>query len=314
MTASTAAGPVCVLPAGADREKWLAARSRGLGASEIAAVLGLSPCQSPFGLYWAKIQGWRVEPTEEMLNGLRLEPAIADWWAETQDPNENLRIVHAGLYAHPERRWQLATPDRLIYLDLDCDLGDPWARPLAVLECKWVAQSWDGWGEPGTDDIPVHYRAQVLWQCDEMGVDSWHLAALGPGGFRAYKGRRDEDDLRVMREAGRCFWTRIEQGEPPELDAHPATLRALKALHPSLADRDQEVSPATTDGYRRARALKARAEATADLWEARLRAEMGDARRAVCGGRFVASRSIFKVAETVRHAYEVDRLNPAKSK
>ena len=38
-----------------------------------------------------------------------------------------------------------------------------------------------------------------------------------------------------------------------------------------------------------------RSAAVADLWEARLRAEMGNARRAVCGDRFVASRSIYEL-------------------
>lgn len=312
-----------VVPAGADRAEWLAARERGIGASEIAAVLGISPWESRFSLYWRKVNGWQYDATDDMLAGTILEPAIANWWADAHDPHENLSVVPAGLYSNGERLWQIATPDRLVALrELcgSCDAGLPMSctcldvlPPDAVLECKYVAYSWDGWGDPGSDDIPVYYRAQVLWQCDVMGVDEWHLAALGPGGFRAYRGRRDEADLRVMRAAGERFMADLAAEQAPDVDSHTATLAALKRLHPTVEDRDVDVPVELAEGYRRARALKARAEAAVDGFEARIRAAIGDGRRAKCNGRLVASRSVYD-----RKPYEVgpatiDRLNPGRS-
>jgi putative phage-type endonuclease len=332
MTATLA--PVELTPAGAGRDEWLAARRQGIGASEIAAVLGISPWESRFSLHWRKRNGWEIDASDEMSAGTRLEPAIADWWADEHDPHENLAVIGAGLYAHPERPWQLATPDRLVCFG-DCDWCDGAGLrlspdgdehrcqgcggdgvqypPVAVLECKYVAHSWDGWGNPGTDDIPVYYRAQVLQQCDVMGVGEWHLAALGPGGFRAYRGVRDERDLRVMRAAGAAFMADLEAERAPDLDSHTATLAALKRLHPSVEDRDVDVPVDLAEGYRRARALKARAEAVVDGYEARIRAAIGGGRRAKCNGRLVASRSVYD-----RKPYEVgpatiDRLNPGRS-
>lgn len=308
--------------AGPDNPQWHTLRREGVCASEIAAVLGISPWDSPFSLYWQKVNGWETEDTELMATGRRVEPVVANWWADTQgdDTQGDLVVIRAGLYAHPDRPWQLATPDRLIYRHH--------GGLLAPLECKWTG-SWDGWGDPGTDDIPVYYRAQVLWQCDVLGVDRWHLAVLGPGGFRAYTGRRDEQDLAIMREAGRRFVDRLAAGTPPDVDEHSATLAAVKRLHPDLVDAEQEISSATAAGYRRARALKKAAERLCDRFEARLRAEMGAARVAVHNGVKIATRSIYDTTriDTTRLREEqpdvaaayattstTDRLTPARSK
>jgi putative phage-type endonuclease len=188
-----------------DNPEWHALRRAGITASEIAAVAGLSPWDSPFSIYHRKANGWEVADNEAMANGRRCEPVVADWWAETQDPLDNLAVEQSGLIAHPGRSWQLATPDRLIYracpacggsgLDGDLD-SDDWlgacpdclgsrpgttGGPLAVLECKWTSR-WDGWGDDA-DDIPVYYRAQLLWQMDVVGVDEGHLA-VAVGGVR----------------------------------------------------------------------------------------------------------------------------------
>jgi putative phage-type endonuclease len=309
-------------------QEWFAQRRLGVSASEIAAVLGISPWESPFSLHWKKREGWETEASPEMSAGTRLEPVIADWWADECDPNRNLTVMPSPLLAHPGRPWQLATPDRLVHQRCaSCDLGPPEAfgcwdcrntscdgPPLAVLECKYVAQSWDSWGEPGTDDIPVHYRAQVQWQCDVVDVEDWYLAALGPGGFREYHGRRDERDLRVMREYARRFLADLEADNAPSIDDHAATLATVKRLHPDLDDTEAEVPADIAAGYRRACAMERKAKAVKKRYEARLRDAMGRSRKATTNGAFVASRSIYDVDEHLVKEHTVDRLNPPRAK
>lgn len=299
---------------GPDDPRWHELRRQGVSASEVAAVLGISPWQSPFSVYWQKVNGWATDGDEIMNTGSHLEASIAEWWAGR---HPDVVVRPAGLYASAERPWQLATPDRLVRT---------YARPgvtvlSAVLECKWVVYSWDGWGTPGTDQIPVYYRAQVLQQIDVMGVDLAHVAALGPDGFREYGPiRRDEKDLRVMRASGEAFMRRIKNGDAPDLDAHHATLSTLRALHPSVGDYDVEVPVELAEGYRRARALRTHADKLVDAYEARIRAAIGDGRRAVCGGRLVASRSVYEQSGDTAEltALEgdwptVDRLNPGRA-
>ena len=50
-----------VVPADAPEAVWLAARREGIGASEISAVLGISPWESPFSLFWRKVNAWEID-------------------------------------------------------------------------------------------------------------------------------------------------------------------------------------------------------------------------------------------------------------
>jgi putative phage-type endonuclease len=325
--------PVELLPPGTGPhdERWHELRRAGVTASEIAVVMGISPYESPFSLFWQKVNDWRWGGNEYTGVGSHLEDAIADWWMAECDPIENLQMAPAGLYAHPDRPWQLATPDRLLFAsqcvcfaegDVLCSCLPGDGPLLALLECKWVAQSWDGWGEQGTDEVPVYYRAQALWQLDTLGVDEVHIAVLGPTGFRAYLVRRDEDDLTVMRAAGAAFMRQLEDGEAPDLDGHSATISALQRLHPSLGEGDVEVPVELAERYRLARADRDEAKDRVAVCEAQIRAALGsDFNRAVVGKKLVASRSIFeRTADDTDelHALDdgfpiTDRLNPGRA-
>jgi putative phage-type endonuclease len=316
-----------------ENPRWHELRRAGVTASEVAAIVGLSPWDSAFSLHWRKANGWDTEPSDEMTTGTILEPAIAGLWAYHCDPHQNLVLARAGLYAHPERPWQLATPDRLLRLKCGCPPPGCWecngsgladAPDLAVLELKWAA-SWDGWGDDGSDDIPVYYRAQVLWQCDVLGLDQWYLGVLGPSGFRSYTGtvgRTAQRDLELMRRRAREFLDRVERGDPPPIDdGHPATIATLKRLHPTVEDVDVEVAPVFADGWRRARALRKRAEHLCDRYEARARDLLAGARRLVTpDGTLIVSRSAYDQSGDTAEltALETDwpttdRLNPGKA-
>jgi putative phage-type endonuclease len=337
--------PIELLPpaeARPENPRWHDLRRQGVTASEIAVVMGLSKWDSPFNLYWSKVNGWTSEGNEYTAGGHYLEDAIADWWMAECDPIENLQAQWAGLYAHPDRPWQLATPDRLLYLACpacdgtgfagsengalacrECDLSGYVGEPVALLECKWSAYSWDDWGEPGSDEIPVYYRAQGLWQMDTLGVDTVHFAALGPGGFRSYALHRDERavaDLELMWVAGARFMELLESGTPPPLDSHEATLGALKQLH-SLGSGDVQVPVELAERYRIARADRKAADERVNLCEAQIRDRLGDEfDRAMCGKKLVASRSIYRQSGDSAELTSleddwpvVDRLNPGRA-
>ncbi|GGN40383.1 putative phage-type endonuclease [Actinoplanes campanulatus] len=336
--------PVELLPPGTGNhdEQWHQLRREGVTASEIAVVMGISPYDSPFSLFWAKVNDWRWDGNDLTSAGSHLEDAIADWWMAACDPLENLIKRSAGLYAHPDRPWQLATPDGLLLTPCaDCegtglypsgrftyycpDCNGKGGSLVALLECKWVAHSWDGWGEPGTDEIPVYYRAQVLWQADVLGVSTVYIAALGPTGFRSYVVHINEAaqaDLEVMRAAGFDFFQRLEGGDAPDLGGHDATISALQRLHPTLGDGEVQVSVELAERYRQARADRDEAKARVAACEAEIRAALGsDFNRAMCGKKLVASRSVFERRSDDEHELmaiddawpTTDRLNPGRA-
>jgi putative phage-type endonuclease len=315
-----------VVPAGAPRDVWLAARQHGIGASEAAAVLGLSPWESPFSLHWRKrgVLGG-VEESEQMRWGTILEEPIA---AEFARRHPTVRVERVGLCASLSRPWQLATPDRLIVdPDEGCDCPVAGCRRTgvctaggavtAVVECKIDdAHHAYAWGEEGSDDIPVQYRCQVMQQLDVLGVELAYVAVLiGGTDYREYIVEYDEAEARLIRDADAAFWADVQAERPPEVDDSPATARALRALHPTVEDREQLVPAGVARRYLNAVRAERRAEQRRRGAENQLRARLGAARRAVLpDGTRIATRSVYDRKPYTVGPTTVDRLLPATPK
>lgn len=276
----TSAVPIGRLEPGTD--EWLAARRRRIGGSEIAAVLGISPYESRFSL-WHRKRGEvdPVETTEPMLWGTLLEPTVAARF-DTLHPEWFVRTTPA--FVHPERDYQTAAPDRLLYATRRA------RRARAIYEGK-TARMGDEWGETGTDEIPAHYAAQCRWYLDCLGLDVCHVAVLiGGSEYREYVIRHDQAEAELMRKAAAEFVHSLDAGPRPSIDEHAATYQTVKELHPDIDGSAVEVAPDIAEGYTAActgetAAKNAKRQAAALLADA-----MGTAREAWCDGRKVALR------------------------
>lgn len=279
-----------LLPADADRAVWLAERQNGVGASEAATVLGISPWNSAFNLWHAKLGPVVEVESERFAWGHRLEAVVADHFA---DQHPEFAVVRVGVCAHTERGWQRATPDRLLY-EAGVGEGDD---PLSGLEIKTYDIVSDEWGPDGSDQIPAHYLAQVEQTMDVLGFDTYYLAVLfGGSHYREYPITRTasvQADIDLIREAGEAFWGQVVGGVEPDIDWRPATTRRLKALHPSVVDADVEIAEVLIAGrYKADLAVKA-ATRDRDAADNLVRAALGDYRTGTVGGVKAVSRSVY---------------------
>jgi putative phage-type endonuclease len=309
-----------VLGPAASEAEWLAARRQGVTASEIAVIMGLSPYSSPFALYHQKT-GDLPPPGDNMAMALgrHLEDFVC---GQFDDLHPEWVVTGCGrdLYAHPDRAWQMATPDREVWeyeVERETNGTELTVTP-AVLEAKTSA-SYDGWGDDGTDEIPVHYRCQVLWQMDVLGVQTGYVACLflHSRQLRVYEltmGPSEREDLRIMRREAMRFLHLIEAGPPPEVDWRPATSAALRHLHPDVEDRDVGISAQLAWRYRAACRNVRHWEQRKSLYENQIRERVGTGHRAVSDrdGGPVARRDVYDVpAKTIsRKAFTVNKLVP----
>jgi len=333
-----------------DEAGWLAARRQGITASEVAIVMGLAPDEwaSPFSLYHQKLGDLpAAEDTVALRIGRHFESLVCELFSE-QHPEFALVGDGRTLYAHPARPWQLATPDSLVFEAYEADWhqsrcgagGDDWAvcscivddAPVAVFEAKTSA-AYDGWGDDGSDEIPVHYRCQVLWQMDVLGVGTAYVACLFTHSrkLRVYEITLDADaehDLKLMREEAEMFWSRIQRQDEPDVDWRSATTDALKTLHPGLEQVDVTVGAQLARSYRAAQRRWKDAEKRKDLMTNRMLQAIGTGRRALDpDGRPVATRSVYparriataqlraeypQAAAACTHTRDVTKLLPAK--
>lgn len=258
-------------------EEWL----REMTASKVAAVLGLSPWESRFSL-WYRMKGVvdGKRQTASMERGHYLEDAVARWLAD----QVGVVMTAGGCWRNRARPWQVASPDRL------CGGATGPLHVEALAEVK-TAADWEHWGPDGSDEIPPYYRAQVVWQCDTLGLDTAHVGVLLPRlHLRAYTLHPADGEAEYVREEVRAFLDSLAADEPPEVDGHKETYVVLRNLHHLIEDRDEDVPLPLAREYRSAvLALRAAEDAHAEA-RARMAAHMGKARRAVVDGRVLAIR------------------------
>ncbi|NJQ04238.1 lambda-exonuclease family protein [Streptomyces lonarensis] len=268
--------------------EWEAARS-GLciTATEIAAVVGLSPWQSRFTL-WHKKAGLPTapfEPSPQMEWGNRLESAVATKWQEGA-PDRWLET--AGTWQHSERDWQRATPDRLVYEE-PVDWPDTLlpVPPTALLEVK-TSPTGDAWA----DGIPIYYQCQIQWQLDTLGLQVCHLALLvGGHDYREFVIEYDADDAQYLRREARAFLDTVEAGERPPIDDSDSTYDTVRAQHESRDDVEVEIPAALADRYEAAGAAKRKADAARQQASAEVMDAIGEGRWATVAGRRIAQRT-----------------------
>jgi putative phage-type endonuclease len=216
---------VRVLSADADRDTWLTARRRGIGSSDVAAILGVADHSTAVHVYRDK-RGQLVDDAgEAALWGTILEEPVAREWARRQ----RSVIQRVGLVAHAEHPWKMATLDRQV---LECPM-DRSVRTRCALEVKcrsaFKAHRW-------RSDVPDDVLAQAVWQMAVTGYDHIHVAVLiGGNEFKQTVVRRDEQiEAFVLGEVQRFREEHLLAGvEPPwDLDKASALIAMDALMHP----------------------------------------------------------------------------------
>jgi putative phage-type endonuclease len=265
---------VHITDAAVGSDEWREARRLRINGSEIAAVLGISPFESTFSLWHRKAGAISdVESTEVMYWGVQLEPVIRAEWNRR---HPDMPVAETGQWAHRDRLWQGGSPDGI--------------GPGRLWEAK-TSRHGDGWGEPGTDQIPVHYRAQVLWYLDVFGWEHCDLSVLIAGSeYREYTVAYDTAEVEPMRLKARSFLDSLAAEEPPPIDGHNATYQAVREMHPDIDPETVELSAAVAVPYLDAVAACADADTEKRRCSAELIAVMGRAQHATFNSQRIASR------------------------
>jgi len=277
-----------------ERKSWLESRRKGLGSSDIAPIIGLSPWKDSLGIYLSKIgQADENAMTPQQSWGLRLEPAMA---AAVMD-EYGWTLAKVPSIIHREHRFLLASPDRM-----RTDGANE------VVEFK-TSRSSDGWGEPETDEIPLYYQVQVQHQMEVCHATyevetAWVFVLIGGSDFRRYRIPYDPEFLPTVLPALEEFWHRVETRTPPEPDwSHPTTLENLQSLYAPVVGKsvalDAEMVQYATE-YVQLGAEASAVNARRDEAKARLIAAMGDAELAALpDGRAITRRKVERKGFTV---------------
>jgi len=186
----------------ASHEEWLAERNKGIGASEVGAILGISPFETPFSL-WLKKTG-QVPPEPEnmaMKLGHLLEPAVCQLWEEATGEKVIKASAADIIYVHPEYDYMRATPDRIV------------RGRKKLVEIKTTVTQVD------PEDIYPHWIAQCQMQMYVTGIHDCDLAYLVQGRYFGYVHvPYDPEFAEFIAERVKEFWNEsVIGGKEPDL-------------------------------------------------------------------------------------------------
>lgn len=287
---------------------WLEWRRGGIGASDVAALLGISRWASPWSVWADKVGLLPPQPDNgKMEFGRRAETIIAPWFTD----KTGLYVAGEQMWCtNPDRPWMRATPDGMVFEGQSYAGGEGFAldEGLGGFEMKTAPGS--TWGE-----IPAHYQAQAQWQMAVTGWERVWFAVLHGWHLEVYELDRDQADIDLMIERADAFWhDHVLTGQPPEPDSHDATARAIAAVYPGGRD-DQtiELDPKASDALRAlaaAKAMKTAADTEVKALTNTVKAAMGDAYEATIGGERAATLGTQTRKTTCQHCGAVDESDP----
>ena len=198
-------------------------RTKGIGGSDVAAIMGLSPWKTAVDVYLEKIGTSQPQKESEVLKrGKRLEKYILEEYAERNNvelDTENLNIVH------PTISYLIGTIDARV------------KGQNVLVEAKSCGGHASRWG----GEVPVYYRTQMahyamITDCDRVDMpvlfDRWY--------YEQFAYERDLDFEKEIQKACVDFWhNNVLQKNPPI----PQNLDDARALYRVSESIDCEATP-----------------------------------------------------------------------
>lgn len=197
-----------------DKLEWLKERQKGIGGSDVGAILGVNKYKTPFQIYLEKTQEIKEvqESSEAAYWGTELEDMVAREFAKRTGKKVRRDTKHFASEKYP---FMVANIDRRV-------VGEK-----AILECKTVnqfgAKEWEG------EEIPASYLVQVQHYIYVTGAEKAYIACLIGGQKFIWKEiKRDDELIEMIINAEKDFWKLVEEKTPPALDGSSAAEKYLK--------------------------------------------------------------------------------------
>lgn len=209
-------------------DDWYAVRRRGITATDLPLILGLTKYGNALSV-WRDKRGERVDEAGEAAYwGTVQEPIVAERWS---DLNQTA-VDKVGVLANSNNPWMVASLDRLV---TTCPDGSGSEGRRCGLEIKtrnaYVAGKW-------RDEVPDDALAQVQWQLMVTGLHHMHVACLiGGQRLQQYTVARDKQLEDYLMAAALPVWHAVHGGVPPDVTADEEGV-LLRELNKMFADRE----------------------------------------------------------------------------
>lgn len=195
------------------KDDWLNYRRRGIGGSDVAAIMGVSPFRTARDIYYDKLNIAAVEPDDSNWVALEVGHLLEDLVARIFQKKTGLRVYQIKkMFYHPVYQFMLADVDYFV------ELQDGTTAILEIKTTNYNAK--DNWWMGEHEIVPEYYELQGRHYMAIMDVDQVFFCCL-------YGNTEDEVIIRhVRRDAAieaemiyleQEFWMEnVQKKIPPE--------------------------------------------------------------------------------------------------
>lgn len=206
-----------------DRAEWLAGRRKGIGGSDVGAILGVDPYTTAEEL-WLEKTGQQIPPdvmSPDAMRGTRLESIAleqaAPWFRERgmvvapfNRSSDYVRLVH------PDYPWMLGTVDATAHAASivgDEESCEP--EPLGIIEAK--CPSLGMYSKIKREGLPERFILQMQHYLAVSGLPMgwWVIFCADRWEVLVFPVERDELLIERIIAAERDFWMLVETMQPP---------------------------------------------------------------------------------------------------
>lgn len=273
-------------------------RRLGVGGSDIAAVVGLSPFRSPFDVWLEKVLDKPVSgdsPDDRLLMGTLMEPVILKILEIKTGVVARPALDECGSqhqFIHPEYGFARAHIDGAAAERESEIWGGKRLKTDTIVECKNVSHfSRDEWGDEYSEEIPDQYFIQAQWNMFVTGADFCYMPILiGGNEPRIYYIKKDVAICEELLEDARRFWFDhvIPRVPPPPTNTSDARKRWPTGTAGKTIQADAELIRACERKNNLDRKIKALKDELEDT-KLEIMSAIGDAEIAKSGKSVVAT-------------------------
>ena len=219
------------------RAEFLAERKKGLGGTDMAVILGLSPYKTPLALWLEKTgraeDQHAPDAEERMYWGSALEDTVARRYAELKGvriQRVNEPLIHANGIVRGNIDRAIINPA----IARNVRFKDGRLTTDRILEVKTahaMARNSADWGAAGSDEVPQHYWIQVQTYLGLAQCETADLAVLfGGQKMETYTIAADRQLFADLLNEAETWWQKhIVSDTPPEASTEDDARRLWKS-------------------------------------------------------------------------------------
>lgn len=217
------------------REAWLQERQTGIGASEIAAVLGLSKFRTALEVYERKVGELPIEDDDEAPQRRRGQvlqrPIIDEYCLQT---GAQLVEYEPEIIRHPDAKFLLASLDAVVKGE-----EDEWNVDAKAMDSSRARDL----GDEDSDELPDDYFYQGHFQnfISRRFKTDFAVELGGRWPIKIFTVTADDEFCSLLLPQLERFWWHVTNRKPVPPDfAHETTLQLVRKMHPNV-DPDRRI-------------------------------------------------------------------------